>query len=1047
MQFKTLFLALTFAATPIFAQQADWPYKKNAATLPALKTGFEAWLEAQEEAVYTEDHVENELDGLQTKFMRWYYLMQTRVDAEGRLPDPAIAAREWHKYRELHPMDNSSRAAGWEAVGTAEVPANGGGVGRINVVVLHPDDPNTIFIGSAGGGVWKTPDGGSTWTPLTDNIPVTSIADIAINPVNPDIIYIATGDGYGYEATWQSDNDFWGGVYSCGVMKSIDGGLTWEPTGLSYLQEDLEIVQRLLVHPETPDILLASTRNGIFRSTDAGTSWSVVESSHCHDMAFNAANPDIIYAVGNRDVLISEDAGASWSILKDNLGASGDRMSIETTAADDELIYVLSGNWSTTFHKSTNGGTSWSSVSSPSSKTSFYGYYDNAFAVSPVNGDLLFGGGLEVVRSTNGATSWTKKSNWSSPGDDNYVHADNHAFAHHPTDDNIIYSGNDGGLFRSDNQGDDWVDISSGLRIAQIYRLGTSATDPERVLSGWQDNGTNLWDGTSWEEVDVSTWDGMEAIIDFTDPDIMFLSHQYGGVYRTTNGGDTWTYMNASGGGWVTPYIMDPNDHEVLYYGASGDLYRTTNGGDTWVYKSAGLGSSVFAIAVAPSNSNVVYAASLTQIKRSSNMGDSWTNITSGLSLGDVGINYITISDTNEDELWIALSGYDAGEKVYHSTDGGDTWENVSGTLPNVPVNTIVYENGSDNRVYVGTDIGVFYKDDFFEDWLPYMTGLPNVMIHELEINYTSQKLVAATYGRGIWQSDLAEAPSINASVIGDHFCVNEEIIVNYASTIEFLEGNTLTAELSDASGSFSSPLVIGTLDATAASGSITAFIAADQPEGAAYRIRVNSTLPAITGVDNGIDLFIGCEQPADLSASDIGETSVTLNWEDITCAESYDIRYREPGGDWIESSVAVNSITLTGLTPLTDYEWSVQSVCVTEPLEIVSGYTADAAFSTLDEQTGINSSVLPFAFELYPNPLSGPAQISFELTTGVDVQIVVFDRGGREVARLLDGPQAAGKQTLNWNADQLAAGVYTIQLAAGDGNMYEPVAIEFVVE
>jgi photosystem II stability/assembly factor-like uncharacterized protein len=1043
MNCRTLVVAGILAASPVCAQQTSEVYNRNGATLSELKAGFETWLEEQKEPDYPEDHVENEWDGLHTKFMRWYYLMQTRVDADGYLPNPAIAAREWQKYRELHPTYHSTRAAGWEAVGTAEVPANGGGVGRINVVVLHPDDPNIIFIGAAGGGVWKSPDAGSTWTPLTDHIPVTSIADIAINPVDPDIMYIATGDGYGYEATWQSDYDFWGGVYSCGIMKSIDGGITWEPTGLSYMQDELEIVQRILIHPETPEILLAATRSGIFRSNDAGVTWTEVNPTHCHDMAFHASNPDIIYAVGNRDVWSSNDAGENWILLKDNLGDYGDRMSIETTAADDELIYVLSGAWSTSFFKSENGGSTWNNLTSPSSKTSFFGYYDNAFAVSPIYDALLFAGGVEVVRSVNGAESWTKKSSWNAYGTPEYVHADNHAFAFHPTNDSIIYSANDGGLFRSDDLGDTWTDLSSGLRIAQAYRLGTSLTDPDRVLSGWQDNGTNLWDGTTWEEVDVSTWDGMEAIIDHTDPDIMFLSHQFGGVFRTTNGGDSWTYMAASGGGWVTPYVMDPNDHETLYYGSDGAMYRTTDGGDTWQLKNSNLGGNAFAIAVAPSNSNVVYAASLTKIKRSNNMGDTWSSITSGLSLGDIGINYIAVSNIDEDELWIALSGYSDGDKVFYSANGGDTWENISGSLPNVPVNTIVYEHGSEHRVYIGTDIGVFYRDDYFDDWLPYMTGLPNVMVHELEINYTSQKLVAATYGRGIWQSDLAESPSINASVIGDYFCLNEIASVNYASTTEFLSGNTLTVELSDVAGSFDAPVIIGTLESAIASGNISCLIPIDQPLGNAYRVRVNSSLPAITGIDNGIDITIGCKQPVELISADITASAATLSWDAIGCAESYDIRYRESGGDWLELTTDLNSINLTGLTPLTDYEWSVQAVCMTDPTLLESGYTTEAIFSTSDEGVGILDNQLPFHFQVYPNPVSGPVQIDFDLTTPMRVQLTLFDRNGREVAILLDGPQASGKHRVNWNSDQLAAGVYTLQLIAGE----ETAIFDFVVE
>lgn len=1028
MRYLSLLFILSISLT-LLAQQPNNTHKRDGATLEEVREGFFEWLEEKEKEEKPADHLENEYDGLRTKFERWYYLMQTRVDKDGYLPNPANAARAWKQYKIDHPDHAATRSASWEPVGDAMVPINGGGAGRLNKVVLHPDDPNIIFVGAAGGGVWKSPDAGETWIPLTDDFPVTSIADIAIDPSDPDIIYVATGDGYGYEATWQADNDFWGGVYSAGLMKSTDGGLTWETTGLSYEQDELQIIQRVLINPEETNILLAATRSGIYRSEDSGATWEEVLEDHCHDMDFNTGDANIVYAVGNRDVFISEDKGETWEILENNLGASGDRMSIETTQADPDLLYVLTGNWGTSFYKSTNGGLTWSSTSSPGTQTYFFGYYDNSFEVSHVDGGLIFGGGLEVVRSINGASSWQKKSNWDSPGTSGYVHADNHDFACHPTNEDIIYSANDGGLFRSEDKGNTWTDLSNGLRIAQVYRLGTSATNPDSVLSGWQDNGTNLWDGSQWEEKDISTWDGMEALIDYTNSDIMFLTHQYGALFRTTNAGASWSAMGASGGSWVTPYVMDPNDPEVLYYGGFGALYRTTNGGDSWVYKNAALGDYVFALAVAPSNSEVVYAASLTTIKRSDNMADSWTTITGDLPLSGIGINYIAVDNEDEDRLWVALSGYDDGEKVYMSEDGGDSWTNVSGTLPNVPVNTIVYQNDSEDRLYMGTDIGVFYKDNYLEDWVPYMEGLPNVMIHELEINYTSEKLVAATYGRGIWQSDLAADPSINTLVGSITYCNGEELSVDYASTIGFDVGNTMTAELSDASGDFTSATVIGSAFASDPSGSISCVIPIDQPLGTGYRIRVVSSSPAITGLDNAFDIVIGCEEPDNLEATVTGDAEVTLTWDEVYCAESYEIRYREVGASWIASTSDEPSTILDGLSDNTAYEWSVQAVCMTDPVSLTSGYSENASFTT------IFSGILSFeeaGINLYPNPADDQVTIEWTPSASDEWLISITDIRGREV---FSGsfPVSGGQAVISRNG--MEAGVYTIMIKDGDRN------------
>lgn len=1039
--FITLICAGILLQNFCFAQSTDWPVMRNSPKLEDIKSHFESWLDSQEETEPLLDHTENELDDLHTKFMRWYYLMQTRVDAEGRLPDPATAAREWHAYTAAHPASNgSTRAATWEPVGEATVPINGGGAGRINVIRFHPDDPDIIFIGAAGGGVWKSPDAGTTWIPLTDGIPVTSIADIAIDPVNPDKIYIATGDGYGYEATWQTDNDFWGGVYSAGVMKSSDGGFTWEPTGLSYLQEDMDIVQRLIIDPEDPDILLAATRNGLFRTEDAGATWTMVEDTHFHDLAINTGNANIMYAVGDRDVYKSTDAGATWSLLENNLGAAGDRMSIETTAADPDLIYVLTGNWSTSFYKSTDGGENWSSTTSPSSKTTFYGYYDNAFGVSDINPDLILAGGLEVARSTNGATSWQKKSNWDSPGSSSYVHADNHAFALHPADENIVYSGNDGGIFVSYDKGENWTDISNGLRIAQIYRLSTCQQHPENVLSGWQDNGSNLWDGTSWEEIDNSTWDGMEAIIHPENPDTMYLSHQYGAVYRTYNGGASWTYMSTGGGSWVTPYVMDPNNSQILYYGSYGSLYKTTNGGSSWSVKSASLGDYAFALAVAPSNSDYVYAASLNVLKLSTNGGDAWSTITGTLPVGAIGINYIAVNNTDAEKVYIALSGYAAGEKVYYSENGGSSWTNISGSLPNLPVNTIVYENDGPNRVYVGTDIGVFYKDDFIDDWIPFQSGLPNVMVHELEINYTSNKLVAATYGRGIWQSDLAESPNINTIVTSAQYCNNETLDVSYAATISFVAGNVLTAELSDATGSFTSPVVIGSLASTEASGTISCTIPVSAEAGDAYRIRINSSDFAIVGNDNAFDITIGCGVPDGLTVSDLSDLSATLNWDEVYCAESYAVRYREAGGDWIETTAETNSKVISDLSADMEYEWSVESVCLTTPSSITSGYSAIETFNTL--QSGI-ADVNAMRIQIFPNPVSDQGTLQIFISEFAKYTIAVYDISGKEVIQLIQEELTPGLHEITFTTSGLANGIYTMRISANDAMTTKVFSVE----
>ncbi|MEO5674303.1 MAG: T9SS type A sorting domain-containing protein [Chitinophagales bacterium] len=743
---KYLLLLIPFSILNVSAQHIKLASEPVPQNFYSIRDQFYSQFD-EDELQRAESENEQGNDGILEKFHRWEWLMEQRTFPTGIMPDPAIAPKEREKYQQNHPEVNSLRNSNWQPVGTAVVPSKGGGAGRVNAVRFDPNSSEIIYLATAGGGVWKSTTNGG-WIPLTDFLPVTSTADVAIDPANSSIIYVATGDGYGYEATWQSDKDFWGGVYTAGIFKSMDGGTTWAPTGLNYNQDNIEIVQRLVIHPAKSNILLAATRGGIYYTNDAGTTWMLADSTHCYDFAFNTAHPDTVYSAGNKDVVWSTDGGATWSVLADNVAGTG-RVSIETSDANADVIYIF--NESGTFKRSDDGGLTWQNKQSPNA--SFYGYYDTDFDVSSADEDYLVAAGLTTTVSSNGGTSWQSASVYTPHTANNYVHADGHCARFLPGSTEVIFSGNDGGIFKSIDFGINWSDLSEGLMIAQMYRMSSSETNPDVMYSGWQDNGSNKWDGTSWQQVYGA--DGMETRVDYTDEDIAYIESQYGGLQKTTNGGLTFQSISPGGGPWLTPYTLDPVDHNILYYGGSSAIYKSTNGGNNWSNTNASLGNECFWVAVATSDNNYVYACALNKIKRSSDAGGTWVDITGTLPVGTVGMNYIAVSSNDPMNVWVAFSGYASGNKIFNSDDGGATWNNVSGTLPNVPVNTIVYEKNSSDGIYAGTDVGVFYRDNTLTDWVAYMTGLPNVMVHELEINYGANKLRAATYGRGIWESDL----------------------------------------------------------------------------------------------------------------------------------------------------------------------------------------------------------------------------------------------------------------------------------------------------
>ncbi|MBK9542805.1 MAG: T9SS type A sorting domain-containing protein [Bacteroidetes bacterium] len=721
-------------ALPASKQQAHKPNFFD------VQEKFKAYWDNRSASLREEENAE---EGGYQQFKRWEWFMKQRTFPSGEFFSQDILFKEYKKYQQFHPAPQSRiGSTGWSFIGPNVVPGNGGGSGRVNVIRFLPTNPSVMFLGAACGGLWQSNDGGQTWSTNTDLLPALSIADMAINTRNPDTMYIATGDGYGYEYL----NDFWGGTYSAGVLMSVDGGLTWNSTGLSYAQSQNDIIQRIVVHPTSPEIVMIATRNGIFRSVDGGASWLLVESGHFHDIEFNTGNPDMVYATNETDLFRSVDRGSTWTSIS-AVSCFG-RISIATTAANPLVIYALCENG--TFFRSDDGGFTLNAQGSPG--TTFYGYYDAVLAASQVDENTVYCGGVGVVKSIDGGVSWNSASS-TSPGSD-YVHADNHFIDFFPGSNTRVYSGNDGGIFRTDDGGTNWTDLSNTLAIKQYYRMTQSATDPYLIYAGAQDNGTDRLKNGIWDQVYGA--DGMECIVDYSNDDNVFVSAQNGYLQHSTDGGASFNYISPSSGAWITPYIIDPINPQTLYAGFF-DVQKTTDAGASWnsISSSISFVDNVIALAISRSDNNVIYAASLGTIFRTDNGGVSWDDITAGLPVASCGITYIAVCDTNPHKVWVSFTGYTDGEKVYSSIDGGANWTNVSGTLPNIPVNCIVYQNQSDEVLYIGTDFGVFSRDAAAVDWTPFNSGLPNVIVHELEIHYGASKLRAATYGRGIWEADL----------------------------------------------------------------------------------------------------------------------------------------------------------------------------------------------------------------------------------------------------------------------------------------------------
>ncbi len=691
-------------------------------------------------------------------FKRWEWFNEPRVYPSGELISPVHYQKEQQKRKETF----KTSAGNWTSLGPTSWTTNSynPGLGRINAIAVHPTNPNIIFIGTPSGGLWKSTNGGLTWAnsgtdALTTRIGVSSIA---IDQTNPSVMYIATGDADGWDTR------------SIGLLKSTDGGATWNTTGLTFGTGTNKRLSRVLIHPTNSNIILISGSDGVYRSTDAGATFTLTYSGmNVRDMEFKPTDPNIVYISGNQ-FWKSTNNGVSFTQITSGVPTGIGRIEIAVTPANPDYVYFIASKTSDDFHslcRSTNSGTSFTTrsntpnilgYSDTGGDSSGQAWYDLTLAVSPTNAEEVYAGGINLWKSTNGGSSWNIIAHWYYGSTHPYVHADQHFLAFFGTK---LYAGCDGGIWVSSNYGTSWTDLSAGLPITQFYRLGGAPQNANLIAAGAQDNGCNLMNGTNWTHIQGA--DGMECIIDYINSNIIYTSSQGGGLNRSNNGGLSYTDITSGiteSGAWVTPYVIHPSNPDILYAGFD-NIWKTTNKGSSWTKISTFTGTSkIVDVRIAPSNPNYIYCIKGNTLYKTTNDGASWSNITAGLPTSVAQMTYIAVSNTNPDHVWVTFSGTSALNKVFKSTNGGATWTNVTSNLPNVPVNCIVYQSGMSDGLYVGTDIGVFYTDNTLSNWQDFSTGLPHVVITELEIHYGASKIRASTFGRGIWQSDLFSTPA-----------------------------------------------------------------------------------------------------------------------------------------------------------------------------------------------------------------------------------------------------------------------------------------------
>ena len=684
-------------------------------------------------------------------FKRWEYHWQNLVKPNGYL----ITSEEiWNAWQQKKQNQTgkllSLPSANWTPVGPFTHTNTGSwssGQGRVNIVHVDPSNPNTIYIGAPAGGIWKSTNSGSTWTALTDELPQIGVSGIAVDYSNSNTIYIATGDKDA------GDTSF------AGIFKSTDGGTTWTTTGT------LSGVTRagdLLIHPTNNQILWCATNTGIFKSINGGTSWTNVQSGNFSkgNIRLKPDDPTVIYATTLSGFYKSTNSGDTFTAITTGLPTSSGRLVLDVTPADANYVYILSSTTGAGFqgiYRSVDSGSNWAQISNTSTPAIFDGStqasYDLALAVSSTNKDEIYTGVLNIWKSTNGGLGFTKVNNWNAPSSAAYTHADIHFLRYFGSK---LYAGTDGGIYISSNNGTNFTDLTAGLQISQFYKVAVSKQTASKMVGGLQDNGGYAYSSSLWKNYYGA--DGMDAAIDATNSNKYFGFIQYGGtLYISNNAGNSSggsvaaptaeTGTNDDGGNWVTP--LATNNSGGLFAGYS-RLYKLN--GAAWAQQSTGtIGSGdIELITVAPSNDNIMFVVNGTGLYKSTDGGVNFANVyTAPANITSVCVHY---SDPNI--VYITTTG--TGGQALKSTNGGSTFTSFSQNLPSLAKNVIRHQGRhSLNPLYLGTSLGVYYRDDSMTQWEPFDTNLPNVSVRDLEINLEDNILVAATYGRGIWQTAI----------------------------------------------------------------------------------------------------------------------------------------------------------------------------------------------------------------------------------------------------------------------------------------------------
>ena len=792
-------------------------------------TGMPIWVKTN---AASEEEEEGEGHGPSGAQQALAYWGAQRAYPNTAIPDDGFgrAARQAREMRARHRGGLASTVAPWTTLG----PANVGG--RTLCLALHPNDPDIIYAGSASGGLWKTTVGGvgpAAWNQVDLGEPVLGVSTIAIDPVDPNVMYIGTGEAYHHEDSMGGDViRVTRGSYGMGILKTTDGGATWSKS-LDWTYQQSKGIWMIQIHPTNPSILYAATTDGVYKTTDRGATWNQVHAViMAMDVRIHPTSPDTVFAAhGNfqstgHGIYRSTDGGANWTKLTSGLPSTWRgkcQLAIAPTSPNTIFASIAHDDQGLGLYKSTDTGSTWTRVNS-TDYASYQGWYAHYVLVSPFSAQTLFTGGVEIWRSTNGGANLSQKSAWydvymgTSPpegpiGGPNYAHADHHFAVWHPTDPDTIFFASDGGVFKTTDLGENFQSLIGGLQTSQFYNgFSSAASNDNYAMGGLQDNFTVIYQGTNaWRR--VIGGDGSWTAINPTNRQTMFGSYYYLNVQRTRDGGNNWTTvtppeLSGDYSAFVSPFVMCPGQPATLYAGRS-RVYRTDNEGSSWTTTNGGAPLSannpVLVLDVATANPTLAYAATApiagrARVFTTRNGGTSWLEITGALP--DRYPGDIAVDPANAQHVYITFLGFGTSH-VFQSTDGGTTWVDVGGGLPDIPTSAVAVDPAHPSVLYVGTDLGVFLSADGGATWQPFTDGMPQGMVNDLDIDGARRMIRAATHGNGAYQRDLYDPSACGLPAACASYCGGgtNATCDGFAVTGPPVLGGTFTADVSHPCG------------------------------------------------------------------------------------------------------------------------------------------------------------------------------------------------------------------------------------------------------